>query len=300
MADPERTQNDVKTATDTNLSRNPTPRRFWMGWQKYGGQPLSILPTVYEQMRRNVTAAASNHIWQWQRRLRVANDAAARATRAAAATAARKWLEEERVRNNSALWFIDPAHELLDEYTRIAAEIDPTNFSVDEEGERNRRIVAEGQYHGVDLVPSRNLHPGGRKHTARDHELVNQDLRAIFGDAAVRVANADTGQRIAAHTRGEPPGQPGVLALEVIARVCVAEDSPSDLAFSITRFAKNLIAAGMEVTGRSTLDLLPNDAARVEILARRAHAHRLPRTRATEARQVRTVRAAVRGTGFDP
>ena len=290
----------MKIATDTNLSRNPTPRRFWMGWQEYAGQPLTILPTVYEQMRRNVAEAAANHIWQWQRRLRVANDAAARATRAAAASEARKWLEAERARNDSALVFLDPANELLDEYARIAAQLDPTNFSNDEEGERDRRIVAEGQYHGVDLVLSGNLRLGCRKHTASDHELVNRDLRTIFADRAVRVASGDSGQRHAAHALGESPEHPGVLALEVVARVCVAEKSPDDLPFSMTQFAQNLVKAGMEVTGRSVLELLPCDPAQIEVLAARAHAHRLRRTRATEARQVRAVRTAARSTQFDP
>ena len=273
---------------DTNQLCHANPRRFYMAMEADRGAPLTLLPTVYEELR-NVVYRVETKTYERLCRERRYDAQRTSAIMQAAGHASRRWLEAETERNDSALRRIGWAR--ADEYLALSARIPAHCFKgAQRSRENDRDIVAQAIVEQATLMVSDNLD------TIRHARVNAWALREGLTDKPEFIMS---GNRFAKYLEPDTDRR-GPLYLRWIAQACLPDPgvrSPTPPRESIERMIGNLDSAGLTTFASEAFDTLLNDPEVERYLADAAGT--LPsRARATEMRRVRAVRQAVRNAGY--
>jgi len=156
---------DYNIVFDTNLVRNPTPRLFFGALQEAENYSIPLLPTVYQELFRQIPAHMAD---SWGRKLAIERDKniisldQAQHSRILieVANAARHWLEDEITKADSILEHVDRDRSRNKEINDITVLIPRECFKqrIDPEYVSNdRTIIAEAIVYNAQIIASNNI-----------------------------------------------------------------------------------------------------------------------------------------------
>ncbi len=294
------TENGI-IAPDTNLLRNPSPRRYLAALEALRGRRIAILPLVAHELTMKIPEAAADDVRRLCRRKGIGNATDVDVAIDEAVEAAARWLPDERVRNDSVYLHLPDLG--IPRYRSYSGRL-PGDAFTDRNG-NDRIIYAQAWAHGLDVLGSRNrtsiLLPLLEEHfTALGHPEPPVTVRGLF-DHTAHIAR----------TEGKPIAD---VALEAVLGAVIPDAWTSDHTVQVMNSCASFIGNLALSSGRrdsmasvenqlvSLLNQCIGQSSYEEFAqhCERAHANRPIIARETEMRYHRKVRTAVREAGLDP
>ena len=295
-------------AADTNIVRQPTPRRYLTALEELRGRSVAILPMVRRELEDHLPMQASEYIQGHRRRNRNWSPEETDAAAVAASDAAYRWWRGEGLRNDTAYLFFP--HLDSENYRHAAAALPGAAFT-DRNG-NDQQIYAQAWVHGIDVLASRNRRTIYREVLARHFSARG------LPNPPVAVLGLFEHTKTLAESEGRPLPE---VAFEAVLGAVIPETWPDEpvsgsielVEISCRRFIDNLSLSEGGAPGsfaaeenelaflmKEELEAVAENAGRFLNRCNEAWESRPQTARDTEKRYHDTLRSAVRATGLDP